>query len=85
MENNEQNQLNRVEIARDLPYHNHDGINSPKIPARFITPVFILTPTQLTDYLAGNTTEGTSFSVYDGTNYYFYVRINSNWKRCQLT
>lgn len=25
------NEMNRVEIARELPYHNHDGVNSPKL------------------------------------------------------
>lgn len=85
MEEFNNNQINKVEIARDLPYHNHDGVNSAKIPARYIIPAFIFTPTQLTAYLAGPATDGDCFSVFEGTNYYFYVRINNAWKKATLS
>ena len=79
------NDIQRVNIGQQLPYHNHDGINSPKIPTKYVIPAFIFTPTQLTTYLAGPANEGDAFSVFDGTNYYFYVRINKVWKRTTLS
>lgn len=72
---------NRVGIGRNLSYHNHDGINSPKIPARYTVPSFNFTTAQLTTYLAGPANEGDEFNVYISTTGETrkYIRSNSAW------
>ena len=74
--NEEINQINK---------HTHDGINSQKIKVYNIIPSYTMTPTELTNYLAKNAIEGEEFNVFDGTNYYKYIRINQNWVKVSLT
>ena len=65
--------------------HNHDGINSPKIPTYNVIPTYTMTSTELTRYLSRKAIDGEEFNVYDGTNYRKYIRINGVWKYATLS
>lgn len=79
---NEEKQTNNIS---GINTHTHNGINSQKIKVYNIVPSLIMTPTQLTNYLSKNSIEGEEFNVFEGTNYYKYIRINKLWKKITLS
>lgn len=72
-------------VSSDIRTHTHDGNNSKKLKIYNIIPNFTMTPAELTDYLSKGAIEGEEFNVFDGTDYFKYIRINNEWKKIKLT
>jgi len=79
------NEIKELKQIEDIKIHTHDGINSQKIKFYNIIPTLIITPAELTNYLTKNAIEGEEFNVFNGTDYYKYIRINNEWKKIKLT
>jgi hypothetical protein len=47
----------------EIKGHNHDGINSQKIPSYNVIPTYRMTPTELTRYLSRQAIEGEEFNA----------------------
>lgn len=82
MENQELKQLEQriADLEERFKNHAHTGIDSQQVLLRNILPSYIMTPTQLTAYLAQPAVDGDAFTVYNGTDYILYYFINGIWK-----
>lgn len=65
----------------ELNTHNHDGVNSSKIPPYSVIPSYTMTTTQLATYLSRPAIEGDEFNVYNSTTSESlkYIRLNGVW------
>lgn len=65
-----------------IPFHNHDGINSPYVKT-IVIPVF--SSTDATVAPTDTPKDGTVRMLYDSTHWYMWIKINSLWKSVSFT
>ena len=68
------------ELEAKFRNHAHTGVDSQNILLRNIVPTYVMSPAQLSTYLAKPAVNGDAFTVYNGSDYILYYYINGNWK-----